>query len=155
MAVATNVNNKNLTKTSGIKKVTEAPDLEYLRAKEGQLVKGKFTFHEIHGGVLDFVFRKFKYDPIEKYSLKDGEIYELPYRVAKHLNENVSYPVYDYKKENSTTSKKAARGLVSSTSEKETNIEVTAKVNRCSFSNLEFFDVEGVSRVGSAVSETL
>lgn len=152
--MATNTNTaKNLReKTDQVLKPSEAPDLEYMRAKEAQLVKGQFIFHEIRGGVLDFPFRKYKYDPMEKYSLKDGEIYELPLRVARHLNSGVSYPVYDYKKTKEADAPKEKRGLVSSTSVKETNIEVTSRVNRCSFSNLEFYDIDGLSPVGSAIT---
>ena len=66
---------------------------------ESKLVRGKFVFHECPGGVMNFPFRKFKGDKIVTYSMKDGQVYEIPLAVAKHLNTNVSWPVYQERRD--------------------------------------------------------
>lgn len=62
--------------------------------KDHQMIKGKFTFKEVPGGTLCFSFFKYKGDNILRYELKDGEIYTLPYMVAKHLAMNVYNEVF-------------------------------------------------------------
>jgi hypothetical protein len=49
----------------------------------------------------DFVYRAYKWDDVERYTLNDGEIYELPLGVAKHLNKNGWYPEHIYKMDES------------------------------------------------------
>jgi hypothetical protein len=117
-----------------IKPISE--NLKFKRDKDRTLVKGKFIFHEVSGGKMDFVFRAYKGDPIEKYSMSDGEILSIPLGVAKHLNSNCWYPAYDFK------SDEAGRPIC----------KVSSKIRRCSFQSLEFIDVEGVSPIGSPIS---
>ena len=80
------------------KKVTITKEKEAERKKkyikDHQMVKGRFTFKEVPGGVLCFSFFKYKGDNVLRYELKDGEIYTLPYMVAKHLAMNVYNEVY-------------------------------------------------------------
>jgi hypothetical protein len=64
------------------------------RIRESRLVKGRFQCHEAKGGSIEFVFKKFKGDKVQKYKLRDGGEYELPISVVKHLNEDCNYPVY-------------------------------------------------------------
>lgn len=100
--------------------------LKYERDKNRQKVKGIFRFHEVPGGSMTFCYREFKQDPIEKYTLNDGQIYEVPLGVAKHLNRNTWYPIHAHKlDENGNTS-----------------TEIGTKVRRCSFQSLEFVDLE-------------
>ena len=47
----------------------------FLRDQESKPVTGVFHFNELPGGTLDFFFKKWKGDPIERYKLKDGEGY--------------------------------------------------------------------------------
>lgn len=101
-------------------------ELHMQRERDREMVKGKFIFHEVPGGQMDFVFKKYKGDPIEKFSMKDGEIYTVPLGVAKHLNTNCSYPSYDYKND------EQGRPVLS----------VKEKIRRCSFQSLEFVDIE-------------
>ena len=103
------------------------------REKDRKMVRGKFIFHEVPGGRMDFCFKKYKDEPIINYSLTDGEICDLPLAVAKHLNKNVWYPAYTYaddEKGRPTT-------------------KISQKIRRCSFQSLEFIDVEGVAPIGS------
>lgn len=45
---------------------------------------------------MSFVFKKYPGKPIEEYTMIDGEIYEVPYCVAEHLNTTGKYPVHEY-----------------------------------------------------------
>lgn len=100
--------------------------LKYQRDKDRQMVKGIFRNYEVPGGSLSFNFRKYKGDPIEKFTMVDGGVYTVPLGVAKHLNSNVNYPVHRYAQDDT--------GNVS--------MRVGQKVNRCGFQSLEFMDVE-------------
>ena len=71
--------------------------LEIQRKKDRQIVRGIFRFHEVPGGMMEFNYKKYKKDPLEKFSFVDGEVYSIPLGVAKHLNANVFYPTYTFK----------------------------------------------------------
>lgn len=64
-------------------------NIEQLKNQDAQKVRGVFHWLENPGGVFSFVFRQYKGEPVMRYSLKDGETYELPLGVVKHLNKNV------------------------------------------------------------------
>jgi hypothetical protein len=105
------------------------PNYKYLRDKDRELVRGKFIFHEVPGGLMSFVFKKWKEDPVERYDLWDGEIYSIPLGVAVHLNKNCFIPIHShYTDENGKPS-----------------IKVGQKVRRCSFQSLEFVDIEDLT----------
>jgi len=61
---------------------------EEMRQEDAKKVKGKFRCYKPPGGNVEFYFRLWKGDPIEKYTLVDGQEYDLPMGVIKHLNEN-------------------------------------------------------------------
>ena len=111
---------KNQIKTDD--KLTKAK-LEHDRARDNEKVRGMFKFYEVNGGTLSFVYRAYKNDRIEKYTLVDGQVYEIPLGVAKHLNKNGWYPVHSYKKEES--------GM---------KVRVGEKVHRFGFQSLDFID---------------
>ena len=116
------------------KDVNKKPNLKYLRDKDREIVKGKFIFHEVPGGMMSFVFRKYKEDPVERYDLVDGQIYSLPLGVAKHLNKNCWYPVHSF-----------------ATDEHGKPVQkVGQQVRRCSFQSLEFVDIDDLTPVGAA-----
>jgi hypothetical protein len=100
------------------------PNLNYLRDKDRENVRGRFHFNEIPGGTLSFSFRGYP-GPIEHYSLEDGSIYTLPLGVAKHLNNNCWYPVHKYMTDE----------------QGKPSIRLGQKVRRCSFESLEFVDI--------------
>ena len=105
-----------------------AVNLEFQRKKDREMVRGIFRFHEVPGGQMEFVFKKYRKDPLEKFSMIDGEVYTVPLGVAKHLNTNCWYPSYNYKND------EAGRPSMS----------LAEKVRRCSFQSLEFIDIEGL-----------
>lgn len=61
--------------------------------EEARIVKGRFQCFQPVGGTVQFSFKKYKDDPVVTYTMKDGEIYEVPLSVARHLNQNCRYPV--------------------------------------------------------------
>lgn len=85
----------------GISAVLEAPakeveapvidKIEQMRKEESRLVKGIFQDNEVKGGTLKFPFKKYKGDHIITYSLTDGQEYELPLMVVRHINSNCAY----------------------------------------------------------------
>lgn len=103
-----------------------APNYKLARDKDSQKVRGKFIFHECPGGIMEFVYRKFKGDSLVPYRLKDGDIATIPLGVARHLNTECAYPNYTYKND------EQGRPVVT----------VSQKIRRCSFQSLEFIDVD-------------
>lgn len=82
--------------TATKEKKTDAPTVStdpiYLKWKEeSKLVKGIFRCHEPRGGSVTFSFRKYKWDAVKTYTMVDGEEYEIPLSVARHLNNNCNY----------------------------------------------------------------
>jgi hypothetical protein len=117
------------------KEVKVKPNLKYLRDKYREPVKGIFRFHEVPNGVMEFVYKEFKEDPVEKYTMYDGEILTIPLGVAKHLNKNGWYPVHSYAQD------KDGKPLM----------KINQKVRRFSFQSLEFVDVEDLTPEGNAL----
>ena len=115
-----------MTHTENKKNTKMAAPLQNQRDKDKEKVKGIFRFHEVPGGQMEFVFKKYKDDPIERDSMKDGETYTVPLAVAKHLNTNCWYPSYDYKNDE--------QGRPVTT--------MAEKIRRCSFQSLEFVDID-------------
>ena len=101
-------------------------NIDQLKAKDSQLVKGRFNQIESPGGVLSFVYKAYEGDPVVRYDLKDGEMYRIPLCVARHLNNDVGRNENIYLLDNSgKPSTIAAR-----------------KIRRCSFEHLEFVDID-------------
>lgn len=110
------------------KKLTKA-EVDHMRDKDAEVVKGIFRFYEVPGGTMSFVFKAYDGDHIDRYDMVDGQVYSVPLGVARHLNKNLWYPEYDYMK-----------------GEDSKNImKVTKKVRRCGFQSLEFIDAEDLS----------
>jgi len=125
----TQVETKKETVKSAPTKVKK--DLKYLRDRDREMVRGIFRFFEVPGGTMQFSFRKYKDDPIENFTLVDGEVYTIPRGVAHHLSNNCWYPNYEYR-----------------TNEGFHHVAmVTRKKRRCSFEPLEFMDVEDLSEL--------
>lgn len=103
------------------------PNLNHMRDKDREKVTGIFRYHELAGGTMAFSIRLYKNDPVETYTMKDGEVVTIPLGVAKHINKNMWYPEYGY---------------VRSDSEEKNAVKIVKKVRRCSFSSLEFSDIE-------------
>lgn len=115
-------------------------ELKMQRDKDREPVRGIFRFHEVPGGTMSFVFKKYKGDHVEKFTLVDGQVYTIPLGVAKHLNKNCWYPVHDYQMDENGKFTREYR--------------VSKKVRRCSFQSLEFVDVDDITPEGEATIYT-
>ena len=103
-------------------KEVAAKELKTLAEKESKMVRGRFQNFECKGAAFGFMYRKFATDPLEKYTMEDGEVYEIPLRVAKHLNSNVFFETARHKN-------------------KEKNLTFKEKVKRVGFQSLDFEDL--------------
>lgn len=117
-------------------------NLRYMRDKDREMVKGIFRFYEVPGGSMSFSFKKYKEDQVETFSFQDGEVYTIPLGVAKHLNKNCNYPVYEHIP--------GEPGVLTggynpnSRGGPLTGMKVGRKVQRVGFQSLEFSDIEGL-----------
>jgi len=107
------------------RKITD-DEMRKMRDKDHKMVKGMFRCYEPRGGSMTFSFKKYKGDDVLKFHLVDGDIYDIPLMVAKHLNQQCYYAKHSHVLD--------ANGKPS--------VEVGKKVQRCSFESLEFQDVE-------------
>lgn len=104
-----------------------AEEMKKMRIEGNRKVKGIFRCFEPMGGSMKFCFKKFPGDPVETYDLKDGEIYELPMMVARHLKNGCNYPVHSHILD----------------ADGNPRIDVGRNVQRCTFEGLDFMDVAG------------
>ena len=109
---------KKLTKEE---KEVIAKDLKVKRDKERTPVRGIFKYHECPGAMFEFMFKKYAEDPLEKFSMLDGEVYTIPLGVARHLNTGCWYPVHKFQS-------------------KDSILTTQEKIRRTSFQSLEFMD---------------
>ncbi len=93
-----------------------------MRKKDNKMVKGVFRCFEPRGGNITFSFKKYAGDDVKNYDMTDGDTYDIPLMVAKHLNNNCWYPKHAHVLD--------ANG--------KSSVEIGKKVDRCSFESLEF-----------------
>lgn len=110
-------------------------NLKYQRDKDREKVKGIFRFYEVPGGSVSFNYRAYKEDEVERYDLLDGQVYELPLGVAKHLNKNGKYPVHSYMTDE--TGKPV--------------MKIGQWVRRFGFQSLEFVDIDDLTEEGGKI----
>lgn len=79
---------KKLTDTQ---RQENAARLKAAMKEDSKLVKGIFKNIEAPGGDLEFSYRAYRDEPIRVYYFKDGETYEIPLGVAKHINRQCTY----------------------------------------------------------------
>jgi hypothetical protein len=116
-------------------------NMRYQRDKDKEKVRGIFRFNEVPGGAMEFVYKAYKGDDVERFLLVDGHTYEIPLGVAKHLNKNGWYPEYGYIQDSSGI--KTVGGAIPTGQVHSSNLmKVTKKVRRFSFQSLEFVDVD-------------
>jgi len=126
---------KNLKPEQEIKETITKKDYEIERKKDRELVRGVFKFYEVPNGILEFMYRKYKGDSPELYSMKDNHIYTIPLGVAKHINNDCWYPTHEYTVDEN--SKPIQR--------------VATKNKRCGFQSLDFMDTEEYDRGGQQI----
>jgi len=109
-------------------------------AKDHENVRGIFRFHEVPGGTMTFVFRKYKEDEVMSFTMVDGQIYNIPLMVAKHLNKDCWYPVHDYE--------------IDEMGKFNNTYRISKRTRRISFQSLEFVDTDDITPVGHATIYT-
>ena len=119
---------KKRSKTSQDTRDEMAKKLQIERDKDREMVKGVFKYYEVPGGVVEFCFKKYEQDPLEKFTMYDGQVYTIPLGVAKHLNNNTWYPVHEYGRNEDGSPLQ----------------RIGQKVRRMAFQSLEFMDMEGM-----------
>lgn len=77
-------------------KKLSAEEQRKMREDDHRIVRGIFRSPESSGARIDFSFKKYKGDSVENYSLLDGETYDIPIMVAKHINKNCNYPKHRF-----------------------------------------------------------
>jgi len=97
--------------------------------RDHTMVKGKFSNLETKGAELTFPFHKYPEDQVRSYSLIDGNNYELPYMVAKHLAVGVFTPVH--------INERNADG--------KRTVRINSKNHRTNFQKLDFEDADFTS----------
>lgn len=123
-----------MAQVQNVAKKENKPNLRYLRDKSREMVKGIFKFYEVPGGKMEFVYKEFKEDAVEKYEMYDGQMYTIPLGVARHLNKNGWYPEYAFMQgEKDTVGGYSPDGQV---------MRVGKKVRRFGFQSLEFLDLD-------------
>lgn len=108
------------------KKEEAAARLKIQREKDRENVKGVFRFYEVPGGRMEFVYLQYEGDELEKYDMIDGQVYNIPLGVAKHLNKNGAYPVHVHTQDEVG----------------KPSMKIGTKVRRFGFQSLEFVDIE-------------
>lgn len=64
--------------------------------RDSKMVRGVFRCHEPRGGTVVMSYKQYKWDPTRTYTFVDGQEYEIPLGLAKHLNTNCAYPVHQH-----------------------------------------------------------
>lgn len=107
------------------------------KEEDSQKVKGVFRYFEMPGGTLAFSYRCYKDEEVERYEMVDGQVYEIPLGVAKHLNKNGWYPQYEYIKGESFQGGYGISG----------GMRMARKVHRYGFSGLDFIDLDEPQKI--------
>ena len=102
-----------------------AEEIKAAREQDSKMVKGVFRCFEPLGGSVSFSYRKHRGETVQNYTMKDGEIYEVPLGVAKHLNQECWYPVHSYTQD--------GQGIP--------RVDIGRRVKRMSFESLDFGDL--------------
>ncbi len=103
-------------------KKISADELRKMKEKDHRMVKGIFRCYEPRGGAFTFNFKKYRGDQVKKYTMSDGQTYEVPMMVARHLNNDCWYPRHSHVLD----------------SNGNPILDPGKKVQRCSFDSLEF-----------------
>lgn len=131
-----------LTQRKDEKKITKlelAKNLEAMRERDNDLVTGIFRYIEHPRGTLRFRFKKYANDEYKAYELVDGQKYNLPRMIARHLNNNVHYMEYQ-RLDKTLEGMSVSAGYNDGSLQCPERMQVANKVHRCEFRSLEFMD---------------
>lgn len=89
--------NLNTATKRTAEEMKKASDLvENARKEDAKLVKGIFKNLEVPGGDLKFSYRRHKGENPRIYHFEDGETYEIPLGVARHINQDTKVPIHSH-----------------------------------------------------------
>ncbi len=115
---------------------------EWCRDRDKEKVRGVFRFFERPGGDLSFPYKAYKGEGFETYHLIDGQTYEIPRGVARHLNNDGWYPEYEY-----TPGGK----MINVPGGQPTNMRIGKKVHRFAFQIIDDLDDAEAGEVQSGL----
>lgn len=85
--VSNKINDTKKNVEKPVKKKFTDIELNEMRAKDAVLVKGVFRNFESPGNPMSFPYKKYKDEPLVRYTVEDGVEMTLPRGVAKHLRQ--------------------------------------------------------------------
>jgi len=129
--------------TAKMSKDELARQIKRMRDRDAELVTGIFRNRENPAsaggrGMVLFNFKAYPGDPFETYELFDGERYELPRGVARHLNTNCFYKEYQHLP--GEFGAQGVRGAAADGKYKSHNLQMAKKIHRYEFVSLEYMD---------------
>jgi hypothetical protein len=130
--------------TLGLSKEDLKKKIQRQKEIDSQKVKGVFRYYEMPGGTLAFSYKAYKDIDIANYELVDGQQYEIPLGVAKHLNNNGWYPEYEYIKGEQFIGGYGVSG----------GMRIAKKKHRYGFSGLDFVDTDEIQEDKKIVAVT-
>ena len=110
-----------------------------MKERDAEKVTGIFENKENPRGVVEFSFCAYPGDENVVYHLFDGERYELPRGVARHLNTNCYYPEYKYM-DGQMGTMGVRGGAADGRLGAQQVMQTMRKVHRYSFKSLEFME---------------
>ncbi len=113
-------------------------DLARMRARDAELVVGVFKNMENAGASLRFGYHRYPDDPFETYELMDGETYQLPRGVARHLNNNCFYK--EYRHLQGEQGQVGVRAAYNDGSVNAERMHESRKVHRFAFHSLDYME---------------
>lgn len=126
-----------LGRSTAKKKKLTADELEHMRQRDREPVRGIFHFYEVPHGTMKFAYKAYKNDPVEFFELEDGHIHTIPLGVARHLNKNGWYSIDAHRQDEAGNP----------------YIGIGKKVRRFGFQSLEFVDIDDISMTGDFITE--
>jgi hypothetical protein len=91
MSFVKEITNFGKSKRTEAEKKKASELIENARKEDAKLVKGIFKNLECPGGDLQFAYHAYKGEPTRVYHMIDGQEYEIPVGVAKHINRQCKY----------------------------------------------------------------
>ena len=128
------------------KKITEAEaqaQIRRMRDRDAELVTGIFKNLENPAsggsrGAVCFSYKAYPGDANEQYELLDGQRYQLPRGVARHLNNNCWYN--EYQQMSGELGMQGVRQGAADGRLKAAGMQLARKIHRYAFHSLEYMD---------------
>lgn len=117
-----------------------AKRIERMRARDAELVAGRFKNLESPGQGARFNYKMYPGDEFVTYELYDNERYRLPRGVARWLNTNCYYKEYKHLQGEMGKGDAGLRAAYNDGRLRAETMQASRKVHRFSFDPLEFMD---------------